>query len=155
MSNHLKPFFISYLQGQRGFSKNTVCSYRDTFRLLLHFLSLKKGGDAFKKLTVFDLDVKTILSFLNYLEDKEKGRGNKPCSRNLRLAAIHCFFCYLDLQSDVYATQAKKILSIPVKRASSSTIGYLEKEEMELLFRQIDSFKKEGFRDLALILFIS
>ena len=152
LSNHLKLFFTSYLQGQRGLSKNTISSYRDTFRLLLNFLSVKNGGDFLKEFTVFDLDVKTILSFLNYLEDKEKGRGNSPCSRNLRLAAIHCFFRYLDLQSEVYAPQAKKILSIPVKRSSSSTIGYLEKEELELLFNQINSSTKDGFRDLALIL---
>lgn len=154
LSNHLKPFFTSYLQEERGLSKNTIYSYRDTFQILLNFLSLKKGGDFLKEFTVFDLDVKTILSFLNYLEDEEKGRGNKPQSRNLRLAVIHCFFRYLELQSEVYTTHAKKILSIPIKRASTSTVGYLEKEELELLFRQINSSTKEGFRDLCLILFM-
>ncbi|MBN2853229.1 MAG: site-specific integrase, partial [Clostridia bacterium] len=36
-SRHLSDFFSDYLTTQKNVSKNTIYSYRDTFKLLLKF----------------------------------------------------------------------------------------------------------------------
>ncbi|MBK8574192.1 MAG: tyrosine-type recombinase/integrase [Elusimicrobia bacterium] len=90
LAGHLKTFFFSYLRQHRGVSPLTLKSYADTFRLLLRFLAARHRSS--RPFTVKDLQVKSLLAFLQYLEDKHAGRSNSPFSRNLRLAAIQSFF---------------------------------------------------------------
>lgn len=83
----LQRYFADYLPKQRDFSPHTISAYRDTFRMLLPFLStrLRKPID---QLTLDALYPETILSFLDHLE---LVRQNKPRTRNHRLAAIRSF----------------------------------------------------------------
>ena len=151
LNEHLKNFFTVYLTEQRGLSRNTIASYRDTFKLLLNYIEAKKGIKYPRELTAAEIDVKMILSFLSNLEDSQVGRSNKPQTRNLRLAAIHCFYKYLAWQGAAYSKYARKILAIPMKKVPMSTIDYFNKEELELLFSQIDVTTKDGFRDLVIL----
>ena len=59
----LRAYFCSYLIGQRDLSPRTICSYRDTFRLLLQFLERRYNLHS-ETLSVEDLDVPRILAFL-------------------------------------------------------------------------------------------
>lgn len=151
LSNYIKKFLTDYLKEQRGLSKNTILSYRDTFRLLLEFITSNNGSQELQKFSIFDLDVKFITSFLAYIE---KQRNNKTQTRNNRLACIHSFFKYLSLIDDTFSSYAKKILSIPIKKTSTKAIDYLEKEEINLIFKQIDTSKGDGFRDLCILTFL-
>ncbi|WP_347136186.1 hypothetical protein [[Clostridium] symbiosum] len=55
----------------------------------------------------------TINEFMAWLEDK---RRNSISTRNQRLAAIHAFFQYLQLDRPDMLLQCQKILSIRMKR---------------------------------------
>jgi hypothetical protein len=59
------------------------------------------------------LTVDRIVAFLQHLETVRK---NKPCTRNVRLTAIHGFFRFVGTQYPQHLEQAQRILSIPFKR---------------------------------------
>ena len=42
----LQDFFLRWLVAQRGASRHTIASYRDSFELLLRFLALLQGESA-------------------------------------------------------------------------------------------------------------
>lgn len=79
----LQSFFTSRLMRQKQASPHTVCSYRDTFRLLLRFLE-KKLRKPPSRLLLDDVEAPSIVAFLDELEAR---RGVSPRSRNLRLTA--------------------------------------------------------------------
>jgi integrase/recombinase XerD len=84
----LQGFFSEHMLSHKRASAHTVAAYRDTFRLLLKFLSATKGKIP-SDVHVIDLDAPVILAFLDHLETK---RRNSIRSRNQRLAAIRSFF---------------------------------------------------------------
>ena len=90
-SKSLTDFLSLYLPGEKGFSHNTIASYKDTFILFLSFMKERKIIEA-NYLTLKQVDQETVLEFLDWLQ-KERGCGN--ATRNARLAAIHSFFRYL------------------------------------------------------------
>ena len=84
----LQRFFAEHLVHHKRVSPQTVASYRDTFRMLLEFVQKQYHKEP-SVLRVTDLDVSTVLKFLDHLEQERK---NSIRSRNLRLAAIRSFF---------------------------------------------------------------
>lgn len=42
LTHYVQSYFLSYLIAQRGYGRNTVASYRDTFKLLFIFLEENK-----------------------------------------------------------------------------------------------------------------
>ena len=89
-ATHLTGFLSVYLPRQKNASKNTIASYRDTFKLLLRFC-LEQKDIPVEKLNMSMLSHVTITDFLEWLEE-----DRKCCiaTRNQRLAAIHSFFRY-------------------------------------------------------------
>jgi integrase/recombinase XerD len=90
-SKFLTGFLSNYLPYERGAGKNTISSYRDTFVLLIRFMEQKKGINV-NKLEIKDITKKSVVEFLNWLQDERK---NSNATRNLRLAVIHSFFKYI------------------------------------------------------------
>jgi site-specific recombinase XerD len=124
-----------------------VLSYRDTFKLLLQFAA----DDAHKSVTdlvLADLTAELVHRFLRHLEE---GRHNGIVTRNLRLAAIHSFFRYIAIVDPRHLTQTHTIISVPFKRRPHRVAQYLEKEEVQEVFRQIDCRTLFGQRDDALL----
>jgi integrase/recombinase XerD len=80
----LQEYFTAYLVTQRAMSQATIRAYRDTWRLLLTFLSEAVHVPA-HQLQLTHLDPAHVIAFLDYLEHE---RGNSAATRNLRLAAI-------------------------------------------------------------------
>lgn len=77
----LQAFFTDRLARQRSASPRTIASYRDTFRLLFHFVQIQTGKAPYT-LDWQDLDAPMISAFLDHLETN---RHNTPRSRNARL----------------------------------------------------------------------
>lgn len=145
-SKYLTDFLVRYLPHERGASSNTILSYRDTFMLYLIY-SKNKGVDA-EKITINHITKDNVLSFLEWLEIERK------CSvstRNLRLAAIHSFFKYLQYQNPVYMCECQKVMIIPDKKTQKPIIGYLTVEQIKMLLQQPDITTPKGYRDLALL----
>jgi site-specific recombinase XerD len=100
-------------------------------------------------LRLTELDVPTILAFLDYLE---RERGNAVRSRNIRLSTIRGFFRFVALRDPERVELVTRILAIPVKRQDKKLVGYLTREEMEAILAATDRSKWVGRRDYALLL---
>lgn len=116
---YLTTFLSKYLPGTLGLSPNTIMSYRDSFHLLLAFYCEQKGRSA-DKLTLGELNKQLIEDYLEWLE---KRRHCKTSTRNVRLAAIHAFCRYLQMEfpDDIYSAQ--QILAIPIKKTKSPLLS--------------------------------
>lgn len=87
----LSKYLTQYLPAQRNLSSNTICSYRDTFKLLLIFCRDIQGFNI-AKLPMTQLDRKCIEDFILWLRNIRK---SSPSTCNQRLCAIHAFFDYV------------------------------------------------------------
>jgi site-specific recombinase XerD len=150
ISIHIQHFLQDYLSLQKGFSRNTVLSYRDTIKLFLVF-SAERKKKAVTRLILSDLTPSMATDFLDYLEKK---RGNTRQTRNVRLACLHSLFRYLAKQDPLFIGQCQRILAIPFKQTTSTTVEYLEREEIRAVLDAVDPTDVDGLRDHALLSFM-
>jgi len=146
-AKHLTEFLSVYLPLQKNSSKNTICSYRDTFKLLIRYCLEKKSISA-EKITMDILSSKLIASFLEWLENNKKYCIS---SRNQRLAAVHSFFRYVQSEEPAGIFHFQKIIAIPIKKAKKTIVEHLAPEAMKLLLKQPDKHTPKGRRDLTLM----
>ena len=146
----LQRFFREHLAQQRNVSSATIQAYRDTFRLLVHFLR-KKHRRVASVLSIELLTSVNVLAFLKYLESQ---RRNAIRTRNARLAGIRSFVRYLDdwLGPDL-PSATRCILAIPFKRHARPMIGYLKREEVHAIIDATDN-TWTGHRDRLLFLLL-
>jgi len=108
----LSRYLGIYLPGQAGGSINTIRSYRDTFSLFLRYCKDEQGL-SLQKLTLEKIDHHLVGQFLLWLENE---RDCCAGTRNNRLAAIHAFYRYLQIEMPQYLSRFQEILSIPYKK---------------------------------------
>jgi integrase/recombinase XerD len=146
-SYYLTNFLSKYLPGEIGASINTIASYRDTFILFLRFLKGMKDISA-EQLTLNMITKQVVIEFLDWTEQERK------CSistRNVRLAALHSFFKYLQYENPDNLSEWQKILSIPVKKTEKKSVNYLTLDGIKLLLEMPDLKTANDRRDLALL----
>ena len=143
----LSKYFTDYMVGQRNVSVNTIKSYRDTFSLLLLFLSGNKGITP-EKFTLDKLTYEAVDSFLIWLESERK---SSESTRNQRLAAIHSFVKYLQFDSPDKILQCQKILAIPFKKRTKPIIPQMSDNELRYILNAPDATTFNGRRDLTLL----
>lgn len=143
----LTRYLTHYLPVQRNLSSNTICSYRDTFKLLLMFCRDVKGYHI-AKLRLAALDKGCIEEFLLWLTN---ARGASPSTYNQRLCALHAFFDYVAAEEPGYIEQCIQIRNIPRKVASSPPAQYLTAGNLKLLLSMPDTSTRKGRRDLVLL----
>jgi len=146
-SYYLTVFLTRYLPAEIGASKNTIASYRDTFILFLVFLKDVKSVPA--ESLMLNMVTKDII--LEYLEWTETKRHCSVSTRNVRLAALHSFFHFMQYQNPDNLLAWQRILSIPVKKAEKKTINYLTLDGIKVLLKMPNQNNKTGRRDLALL----
>lgn len=144
----LTAFFTERLMQQRRVSPHTIASYRDTFRLLLHYAH-SQLHKAPSQLAVIDFDTPFLGAFLEHLE---KQRRNSARTRNVRLAALHSFFRYIALQEPQYAALAQRVLAMPSKRYTRRPVAFLNQAEVDVLLDTPDAQTWAGRRDRTLLL---
>ena len=142
----ISRYFRIYLPGERGFSSNTISSYRDTFRQLLGFIR-DTDGISPEKLQMSELSRNTIIGFLAKLEHD----GKSISTRNQRLAAIKSFFGFVKYEYPEYLTNAHDILAIHMKKQPLPIVSYMPPEAVGCLLRQPDATKKSGYRDMLIL----
>ena len=143
----LRGFFEDYLAAQRDVSPNTIYAYRDSIKLLLRFAARRSGRQVIR-LRLGDLGADTVLAFLGHLEIERK---NCTATRNCRLVAIHRLFAYVADRDPRHAELCRRVLDIPVKKTVSSTMTYLDRDEMKALLAAPTPSHRLGLRDLALL----
>ncbi|MFC1679946.1 tyrosine-type recombinase/integrase [Elusimicrobiota bacterium] len=146
----LRRFLLEHLITVRNLSRNTQHSYRDTFRLLLPFLSrhTKKSID---QLMVEDFSPERIKAFL---ADIEQARHCGIATRNQRLAAIRSLAHFIGQNSPEHLHWCAQIRGIPFKKAPRSIITSLEKAEMDALLATAKGPSPQHRRDHALLVFL-
>jgi integrase/recombinase XerD len=146
----LRRFLVEYIVTERNLARNTRTSYRDTFSLLLPFVSgkLRKSVD---RLAVRDLTSGLVLKFLTHLED------DRDCSvrtRNQRLAAIRAFARFVGSRDPAHVGWCGHIRAIASKKSMSPPVGWLTRAEMEAMLAVPDRKTSRGRREYALLLFL-
>ena len=144
---YLSSYFLKYMPLQRTYSDNTIKSYRDTFIIFLRYIRdiLKINPEKFN----FSIMGKNMIDeFLIWLEVEMK------CSistGNQRLAALHAFFRYIQIEAPEYMELCHDILSIRSRKMSSPPMNYLSIAAIkEILASPNMKFKHER-RDLAIL----
>jgi integrase/recombinase XerD len=139
----LENFFSQHLLAERQLSSCTVASYRDSCRLLLNYLQTQtKRRPCEQRLE--DWDAPNILRFLEHLE---KQRHCSARSRNVRLAAIHCFMRYVATRQPQSLALAGRVLAIPNKRFAQRLVGHLTAEQVKAICQAPDLRTFSGQRD--------
>ena len=144
---YLTRYFTFYLSGNRDFSENTIKSYRDTFKLLLIYFNdvLKVAAN---KITLDKIDYDNVVGFLGWLESERK---NSASTRNQRLAAIHAFCRYLQIENPDNMSHYQHVLMIPLKKCPQPLTEYLTPEMLKLILQEPDKTTLSGRRDLILL----
>jgi integrase/recombinase XerD len=146
----VRRFLLEEVTADRNLSTNTQKSYRDTLRLLFHFL-LQHHATEPTRVTVEQVNVDVVRSFLTYLQ---KERHNSTATRNQRLAAIHSLFRFIARQAPELVAHATQIEGLPLHQVAPPTMAYLEKPEVDALLAVPDLRRPQGQRDHTLLLLL-
>ena len=146
----LRRFLVEHIVTERNLARNTQKSYRDTFALLLPFVSarIRKSVD---RLAVQDLTARRVLQFLAHLEDD---RGCSVQTRNQRLTAIRAFARFVASRDPAHLKWSANVRSIAVKKTTPHPIGWLSKHEMEALLKVPDRQTPRERIEHAVLLFL-
>jgi site-specific recombinase XerD len=146
-ARHLTEYLTNYLVSQKNLSRNTILSYRDTFKLLLRYCQQVKKI-AVEKITMDLLSDTLVVNFLGWLETD---RGCCISTRNQRLAAIHSFFRFVQSEQPAGIFHFQKVIAIPQKSGQKVAVEHLSSEAIELLLKQPNTQSARGRRDLTLL----
>lgn len=150
LPQYVESFFRDRLVRQRGASNCTIEAYRDGLKLLINYLAERKKI-APQDLRFDDLSRGVVIDFLDHLEHD---RGNSVRTRNARLAAIRSLFEHIATVDPARMAAASRITSIPSKKTTRRTIGYLVPDEIDALLAVPDRNTESGRRVYVLLLFL-
>lgn len=143
----LSNYLSTYLPGVQGAGTNTIKSYRDTFVLFLSFCNTEKNIKS-EKLTIPKISKTMVEDFLTWLETE---RNCSIATRNNRLAAIHAFFRYVQMESPENMLLCGQILAIKAKKSCQQPMNYLTLDGIKAILAQPDTSSRSGYRDFVLL----
>jgi len=146
-ASHLSVYFLKYMPTRTGYSSNTIKSYRDTFIIFLRYCKNTLGTKP-EKMNFESINRKMVEDFLSWLEYQKK---YSISTVNLRLAALHAFFRYVQLESPEYMELCGSILAIKSKKKPVTEINYLSIEGIKALLSMPNVNLQSGCRDLSII----
>jgi len=143
----LSSYFLRHIPLQSCYSDNTIKSYRDTFTIFLRYSNNILGIKP-EKLSFTRISKKMIYDFLIWLETEKK---YSISTRNQRLAGLHAFFRYVQIEAPEYIEICNEILSIRSKKTPSPAMNYLSIPAIKELLATPDAKSKHDRRDLAIL----
>jgi len=146
----LFSFFEDHLKVQKGLRPGSVKSYRDTLKLFLIYVAGVRHRPV-TRLTIADLASERVLEFLHMIETE---RRNHVATRNQRLAALHTFYRYLAIRHPEMLAEAERVEAIPSKRCPAPRTIFLEREEIDALFKALPKDGAHALRDRALLMIL-
>ena len=144
----IQNYFLQRLMQQRKVSYQTVCSYKDTFRLYLRYLE-DIHGISVTKVSIRHFELEYLQHFCKYLEEKRK---NKPVTINNRIAAIKSFMQYVAETAPEYSAISKRVLMLPDQKYESPIMSFITKDEFNALIKACDTNTFIGARDKLMLL---
>lgn len=148
LATSLQTYFTTFAHTQRDLSANTISSYRDTWRMLLKYLTATLGVPA----DALDFDAVTATNVTSFLDHLEQQRGNNAKTRNTRLTAIRSVLGRALPDHPEHAATITQVLAIPPKRTTRPVIEFLTPGEVDALLASPDSTNWTGRRDHALLI---
>ena len=147
LATHVSVFLRERLPLESRASERTCDTYALALRLFFEFSAqrLKVRPSA---LALEQLDAPLVLAFLAHLETE---RHNSPATRNVRLAAIRTFMRFIEYREPSALAQIQRIRAIPMKRADTRLVDYLNREEMQALLDAPAPDTRDGIRDRAML----
>ncbi len=143
----LQTYFTTFAQSQRDLSSNTIGSYRDTWRMLIKYLTATLGVAA----AAIDFEAVTATNITGFLDYLEQERGNSAKTRNVRLTAIRSVLSRALPDHPDHAATLTQVLAIPPKRTTRPVIKFLTPDEVVALLAAPDLTTRTGPRDHALL----
>jgi len=143
----LRRFLTSHLAGLRGYSTNTIASYRDAFKLLICYFRDERSIPP-DKLTLELIDATAITGFLDWLR---VSRHNSASTSNQRLAAIDSFFTWMQTQDPARMACCQDILAIPAAKHDRPAVAHLSVGQTRQLLALPDRSTRNGRRDATLL----
>lgn len=146
-TRHLTAYLGKYVPEHRNYQPNTVCAYRDVFRLLLHF-----GNDVRRikpdRITLSDLSYEFIADFLGWLRDE---RHCGIATVNHRLAAIRAFFDYIQMEEPELLLTCQRIRKIPFRKTSKAPPLFISKDAVRALLVRPEGGGHHSLRDMTML----
>jgi site-specific recombinase XerD len=143
----LALFLSDYLPVQRNVSENTLLSYCDSFRLFLTYCR-DECKINIEKVQMKDFSAKLVTEFLDWITSERKCGIS---TRNQRLAAIHAFFRYAQVESPQSIAICQSILAVPFSKKTKKLVNYLTVEDMTNVLQQPDTTTVQGRRDMCFL----
>ena len=144
----LETFLMEYMPFSKGLSKNTVKTYKFTFKLLLNYLHEVKQLDA-DKVKFNHLDFDTINGYLLWLENE---RECSVATRNIRQTALSAFAQYAQNRSiDAALVFMNAVKRVPVKTSAKAPRTAFTLDELKVLFKLPDTKRETGLRDKVML----
>src|ERR1700730_5848902 len=147
LASHLAAFLREHLPHERKASPHTCATYAYSFQLLVCFAACRQNVKPCQ-LEIEQLDAPLVLAFLMHIESD---RGNSASSSSARLAAINSFFRFLEYRLPSCLDQSRRIHAIPMKKTDDALVGYLTRDELQVLLNAPDPHTKLGVRDRAML----
>jgi len=146
-AKHMTAFFSEYLPGVRNVSSNTISSYKYAFRLLLIYCCDCENLPT-EKLKLESFNEKLVMRFLDWLQNERKC---STATRNIRLAAIHSFFRYVQSREPGQMLTCQNILNIPFKKHEKPIVRHLTPEQVRDLLATPGFATRTARRDTTLL----
>ena len=126
-------FLTDYLPLQRGYSKNTILSYRDALKLFIVFLTEEKGIQL-SRFTMSGFNRILVVEFLEWC----RAKGASVSTANQRLAALKSFASYAQIERIEYMDPLQDVQCIRSRKTEGKEISFLNIEQMTLLINRPD-----------------
>ena len=140
-SKAVTSFLTDYLPLQRGYSKNTILSYRDTLKLFVLFLTEDKDMKL-SKFTMADFSRPLIVEFLEWC----RNRGCSVSTTNQRLAALKSFSAFTQIEYIDYIAPLLDVQAVRSQKTEGREISFLSVEQMSKLINYPDANTSNGLR---------
>jgi site-specific recombinase XerD len=144
----ITKFLTDYLPHLRGYSRNTVISYKDALKMFIVFLNdINIDVNVFE---LHDFNREIVIAFLKELRKK----GNSLRTANHRLSVLKEFakFCQIESVDNFMTLQG--LINIKSMREEGKVIGFLSEENMSNLINKPDVRNHIGLRHKAILCFI-
>lgn len=145
----LENWLTSYLPDQEGKRRNTIKSYRDSWRVFIQYMYEQKHVPA-DKIEFQSIDYELLTSFFDWLKRERKCSA---ATRNSRLAAISKFSEYAQ-NRDLEAASCFRTacIKMPYKKLSDAKErSYFTQQELKIFLSLPGIKDKAGYRDQVLL----
>lgn len=145
---YVRDFLLNYLPDRKGFSNNTILSYKMALNLFVTFMREEKGITP-NSLTFDVIDAEVIKEYLDWIENT---RSCSASTRNQRLMALRSFFEFAGLQDITLMNLSFLAGDIPIKKTQGRIVEFLSESALGSLLEQPNLNKTKGLRDMFLLI---